>query len=167
MKTILKAIFLLVALTTIVGCGQSEFEGDSSSTNASAPNDQSIQASEPVLLDCELEVGYGPVQIYIDEAQKYVLYNAQFRTSYERLREYSVSGGTAEKLSVDEGIDIIDNTARFIQASNKNHNFLFIKEDATFAYAWTTLYLAADELMAFGNNHSGKCSINPFKMPEK
>lgn len=127
----------------------------------------SIQASEPVLLDCELEGGYGPVQIYIDETQKYVLYNAQVRTSYERLREYHVSGESGEKLSIDEGMDIIVNTDRFIQASNKDSSFLFVKKDATFAYAWTTLVpLAADEFMAFGNNHSGKCSINPFKMPD-
>ena len=51
----------------------------------------------------------------------------------------------------------------FILANDKQASFIFIKRTAAFAYAWTTLVPIADgKFGAFGNNHSGKCSINPF-----
>lgn len=127
---------------------------------------QFVRAAEAALLDCEREGGYGPVQIYIDEAQMYVLYNAQVRSSYERHQEYSVAETPGETVLIDDGLDIHANTDRFIQASDENSSFVFVKKDATFAYAWTTLVpLVEGGFLAFGNNHSGKCSVNPFNQP--
>lgn len=128
---------------------------------------QSVRAAETILLDCEREDGYGPVQIYIDVAKMYILYNAQVRSNnYERYREYSVvNGAPGETMLQDDGIDINANTDRFIQASDQNSTFIFVKGDATFAYAWTTLIrLEESDFMAFGNSHTGKCSVNPFNL---
>ena len=119
-----------------------------------------------ILLNCELKGGYPDTQIYINQAERYVIYHAQHGDDYKRKRVFkSDSGGTQE---IDVGIDITINNDAFIQANDDSSSFLFTKETLAFAYAWTApLPLKDDRFMAFGNHTEGKCSVNPFPRPDK
>ncbi len=71
MKTIINALFLFVALTTVVGCGQSEFEGDSGTTNPSASIDQSDFVTTVTHVDA------GDAQSQYDLGWRYFTENAE------------------------------------------------------------------------------------------
>ena len=117
-----------------------------------------------VLLNCELEGGYDDNQIYINEDEGYILYNAQLRESYERERVYQTKSG--EPMAIDDGMEIAVNNAAFIIAKDLTHTFLFIKDSATFVHVWVLPLAGKDgKYVAFGNEHSGKCSVNPFSQP--
>lgn len=118
-----------------------------------------------LLLDCRLEGGYPDIQIYINQVEGYVLYNAHLRDSYERQRAYK--GETRGPVVIDEGLDITTNNDAFILASDDNSSFVFIKDTATYAYAWTMpVPVNAGKFLAFGNYHTGKCSTNPFSQTD-
>ena len=55
----------------------------------------SFHAYGSTLLDCELTGGYPGNQIYINEKEGYVLYNAQYRArnDYSRVRVYQGDSG--------------------------------------------------------------------------
>lgn len=127
----------------------------------------SAYSSNGELLDCDRFGGEEEFQVYINEAQGYILYNAELRDSYEREREYSVVGGEeGETIVVDEGLDIQVSTDRHIQAGDETSSFVFAKETATYAHAWTMFVPNRDgKLVAFGMHHSGRCSMNPFAQP--
>ena len=117
-----------------------------------------------VLLNCELEGGYDDNQIYINEDEGYVLYNAQLRESYERERVYQTESGGP--MALDDGMEIAVNNDLFIIAKDLTHTFLFIKDSATFVLVWIMPLAGKDgKYFAFGNEHSGKCSVNPFSQP--
>lgn len=119
-----------------------------------------------VLLECELEGGYPTNQIYVNEAEGYVIYNAQHRESYERQRVFENESG--EPREFDVGLDITLNNSELILASNERSSFVFIKETSTFAHAWTMPVPRENgTFLAFGNHHEGKCSVNPFFQPDK
>ena len=121
-------------------------------------------AQDVILMNCDRYDGKHKFQIYVNEVEGYVLYNAQVRGSYEREREYAVVGGKeGETITIDDGLDIYINTDELIQAGDKDSTFFFAKDTATYAYAWTMPLPVKDgKLIAFGNHHSGKCSVNPF-----
>lgn len=119
-----------------------------------------------VLLNCELEGGYPDNQIYINEVEGYVIYNAQYGEGYERQRVYETDSGESRKLDV--GLDITLNNAALILASKESSSFVFVKDMATFAYAWTIpVPLKDGKFLAFGNHHEGKCSVNPFSQADE
>lgn len=125
----------------------------------------SAYAAEGVLLSCDRYDGEQKFQIYINEEDGYIIYNAQVRDgNFERAREYAVVGAESdEKVTIDEGLTILINDNAFIQASNDTSSFVFVKQTAAYAYAWTTLVPAGNEnLVPFGNHHEGTCSVNPF-----
>jgi hypothetical protein len=118
-------------------------------------------SQDSVLLDCRLDGGYPDIQIYIDQLEGYVLYNAHLRDSYERKR--TVEDEIRGHIVIDEGLDITANNDAFILASDESASFVLVKETATYAYAWTMpVPMNAGKFVAFGNHHTGKCSINPF-----
>lgn len=129
-------------------------------------------AGEGVLLNCDRNDGADKFQIYINETKEYVLYNAQLRDSYERKGEYSVRDSLANEnqektMVIDVGLDIRENNSNFIIARDDNATFVFVKKTMSYAYAWAVpLPVTKDHFLAFGNNHSGNCSVNPFKQSE-
>ncbi len=124
-------------------------------------------SDDAILLNCDRYDGEQEFQIYINEAEEYVLYNAQTRDSYERERTYSVKDGEEGETTVlDEGLDIIVNNDVFIQARDDSSTFVFIKKTATYAYAWTMPLPVKGKWFAFGNHHEGKCWTNPYVQQE-
>lgn len=124
-------------------------------------------SDEGILLNCDRYDGESEFQIYINEAEGYVLYNADARDSYEREHEYSVADGEeGETMVIDDGLDIFVNNDFFIQAKDDSSTFVFIKQTATYAYAWTMPFPVKEKWIAFGNHHEGKCSVNPFAPTE-
>ena len=126
-------------------------------------------ADEGVLLNCDRDNGEQEFQIYINEKKEYVLYNAQVRNTYEREREYFVRDSIMDERKdetaiVDEGLNIRVNNANFIIARDDNSTFVFVKETMEYAYAWAIpIPVTKNDFLAFGNNHSGKCAVNPFR----
>lgn len=120
-----------------------------------------------LLLNCELKDGYPNIQIYINEAKRYVIYNAQvLGNNYERKHVFKRDSGETQE--IDIGMDITINNDALILANDDSASFVFIKETLTFAYAWTTpVPLKDGKFLAFGNHTEGKCSVNPFSRPDK
>jgi hypothetical protein len=98
-------------------------------------------ASEEVLLNCDRYDGEQRFQIYINEEDGYVIYNAQVRDGdFERELEYTVVGEeNGEKAIIDDGLTIRSNNNAFIQAGSDTSSFVFVKQTAAYEYAWTTL----------------------------
>ena len=127
-------------------------------------------AGEGMLLTCDLNDGAGPdkFQIYINEAKEYVLYNAQFRDSYERKGEYFVSDSLTDEnqektMVIDVGLDIRINNSNFIIARDDTSTFVFVKKTMTYAYARAVpIPVTKNDFLPFSNNHSGECAVNPF-----
>lgn len=118
-------------------------------------------SQDGVLLSCEFEGGYPDNQIYIDEADRYVIYNAQLGESHERQRVFEDKSGGLSTLDV--GMNITFNNEILILANDNSASFVFIKATLAFAYAFTLPVEAPDaRWFAFGNFHQGKCSVNPF-----
>ena len=121
-----------------------------------------LAAENGVLLNCDRYDGEQEFQIYINEDEEYVIYNAQNHDSYERRREVPVTNSD-ETSVIDFGLDITANNSAFIMASDNSASLVFVKRDASFAYAWTNpIPIREGIFAAFGNSHEGSCSINPF-----
>lgn len=121
-----------------------------------------------MVLDCDRYDGDQTFQIYVNELEGYVLYNAQHRKGdYSREREYSRADDPDRgTVVIDEGLDIYQNGPTLIRASSNDASFVLAKETATYAYAWTTPFPRGDgKLVAFGNNHTGRCLQNPWQQP--
>ena len=119
-----------------------------------------------VLLSCELDGGYPDNQIYINEAEKYVIYNAQLGKNHERQRVFEDEPGS--RSTIDVGMDITLNNDTLILANSNSESFVFIKTTLTFAYAFTLPVGTADgRWLAFGNFHQGRCSVNPFSKADE
>ena len=79
--------------------------------------------ADGILFECKLNGGDSDNQIYINEEEGYVVYNAQNRKdgNYERKREYTVNGGNEGPTRLlDDGLDIQANNELFIWASDKS-----------------------------------------------
>ena len=127
-------------------------------------------AQAGILLDCSRYDGKQDFQIYIDEADGYVLYNAQLRNgSLQRSRDYAVADGAdGEAITLDDSLTIWMNNEVAIHAHDDSSSFIYIKASATFAYAWTMLVpLSGGSFNAFSNHHDGECSPNPFVQGRK
>ena len=123
-------------------------------------------ADEGVVFECDRYDGEQNFEIYINEAEGYVLYNAQVRNGdYSRKREYSMpENGDSKTVILDGGLDIYQNDLQLIRASSQDSSFVLAKETATYAYAWTTPFPRGDgKFVAFGNHHSGRCLQNPWR----
>jgi len=117
-------------------------------------------ADDGLVFECDRYDGEQSFKIYINEAEGYVLYNAQTRGGdYSRKREYSMPENEDGKTVVlDDGLDIYQNDRQLIRASSQDSSFVLAKETATYAYAWTTPFPRGDgKLVAFGNHHTGRC----------
>lgn len=119
-------------------------------------------AENGMLLNCHRYDGEEQFQIYINQADKYVIYNAQTYDNYERMQRFTFINSNEIAIR-DIGLDISINNESFIVASGNSASFLLIKKDASFSYAWTTPIQISEGVFApFGDSHKGSCSINPF-----
>jgi len=131
-------------------------------TSVTAQTELLVKEEKGVLLNCTRYNGEQDFQIYINEAESYLLYNAQRYDNYKRLQVYNITDSD-ETTVVDMGLDITASNSAFIIANDNSSSFVLYKGNATFAYAWTSLNLVGDgKYLAFGNNHEGNCSANPF-----
>ena len=122
-----------------------------------------VSGENEKLLNCQRYDDEKEFQIYLNEPDAYVIYNAQIDDSYERHREVPIEGSD-DTTTIDFGLDITVNNSAFIVARDDMGSLMISKRDASFAYAWVNPVPVGDgEFTAFGNHHEGTCSISPFE----
>jgi hypothetical protein len=116
------------------------------------------------VLNCKIEEGApkgsDTTQIMIDEEKGVVIYHYQW-IGPDHIRTIQRDGQT---LYIDTSMKITIKDARFIKANDESGAFVITKHDGRFVHAFVTpVPLPAGEFFAFGNVHSGVCSLNPWQ----
>ena len=121
-----------------------------------------------IILNCEIEGGYGSTQIMIDEKEGIVIYHFQYLTGPGPLQKFQYKGPlpkgvTSKDEFIDVSMKITINTENFILANDESSAFIITKHDGRFVKAFVTPVPMGDgEWFAFGNTHEGTCVKSPF-----